>query len=246
MIEHDREIVVDDGAMRRIVIDLEMAVGERQPVHRLSGAGHDLGHGPDERGETGNALARRRGARQGNRRRARIVRDRKRQRAVSRDTQAQVKSIELEPPDLDLEQRQREGVEADLAARRREDRSPGGVAHGQALEAQAHAPGIVHEVGRSEGDCVAVADALLQRGFDLVVQADEPNGPARQHRGQRQPAHDKKGRRKFRCPEKNVGDPAGADAAPARRKARTLAARRHAAHGGPGPRPRRHVKRTDQ
>ena len=251
MIEHDREIVVDDGAMRGVVIDLEMAVGERQAVHGLRGAGHDLGCGPDERGETRNALARRRGAlrrgaRQGNRRRARIAGDRKRQRAVSRDAQAQVKSIEFQPPDLDLEQRQREGVEAELAARRREDRSAGGVAHGQAREAETHAPGIVHEVGRSEGDRVAVAGALLQGGFDLIVQADEPNGPPGQHRGERQPADDKESRRKFRRPENNVGDPAGADPAPAGWKASTLAARRHAAHRAPGPRPLRDVKRTDQ
>ena len=165
MIEHDREIAVGDGAIRRIAIDLETAVGEGQPVERLRGAGHRFGGGADEGGEVAGASRRRGRARQGNRRRARIIGDRKRERAVGRDAQAQVKSVELEAPDLDLGQGERVRVEADFAARRREDRPPVGIAYGQAFETETHAPRIVHEVGRSEGDCVAVAGALLQRGF---------------------------------------------------------------------------------
>ena len=50
MIECDGEVVVDDGALRRLVFDFEMAAGERQPVERLGGAGHAFGGGADEGG----------------------------------------------------------------------------------------------------------------------------------------------------------------------------------------------------
>ena len=215
MIEHDSEIAVGDGAIRGFAVDLETTVGEGQPVERLGGAGHRFGGGADKGGEVASASRRRGRGRQGNRRRARIIGDRKRERAVGRDAQAQVKSVELEAPDFDLGQGERVGVKADFAARRRKDRPPVVIAYSQAFETETHAPRIVHEVGRPEGDCVAVAGALLQRGFDLIVQTNQPNGPARQHRGQHQPARDKEGRREFRCPQKYVGDPAGADSAPA-------------------------------
>ena len=58
MIEHDGEILVDDGAFARVVLDFEMAVGERQPVERLSSAGHGLGGGANESGKVGGASAR--------------------------------------------------------------------------------------------------------------------------------------------------------------------------------------------
>ena len=41
-------------------------------------------------------------------------------------------------------------------------------------------------------------------------------------------------------------NPTRADPAPARPKARTLGARRHVAHGGPGASPRGHAKPSDQ
>ena len=55
MIECDGEVVVDDGALRRLVFDLEMAAGEGQPVERLGGAGHGFGRGADEGGKAGGA-----------------------------------------------------------------------------------------------------------------------------------------------------------------------------------------------
>ena len=50
----------------------------------------------------------------------------------------------------------------------------------------------------------------------------------------------------FHRPETDVRNPAGANPAPARAKARTLRIRRHAAHSGPGASPRRHAIPTDQ
>ena len=246
MIEDDGEIIVDDGALRRFVVDLEMTVGEGQPVERLCGAGHRFDSGADKSGEPGTACARRRRAGQRDRGCARIARDRKRQRAVGGDTQAQVEPVEFKPPHPDVEQRRRERIEANFAARRRKDRSASGVAHRQALEPQTHAPGIVHEIGRSEIDGVTVADALLERGLDLVVHADQPKGPSREQRGQRQPADDEQGCDELHRPETDVRDPAGANPAPARAKPRTLRIRRHAAHGGPGASPRRHAISNDQ
>ena len=227
-----------------------MAVGERQAVHGLRGAGHGLGCGPDERGETRNALARRRALRAAPGKGIGVA---PASLATASDSAPSAATRRRRSSPSSSSRRtstsssaSAKGLRPTLPRGAERTVRPGGVAHGQAREAQTHAPGIVHEVGRSEGDRVAVAGALLQGGFDLVVQADEPNGPPRQHRGQRQPADDKESRRKFRRPENNVGDPAGADPAPAGWKARTLAARRHAAHRGPGPRPLRHVKRTDQ
>ena len=58
MIEDDGEILIDDGALRRLVLDLEMAVSEGQPVERLGGAGHGFGRGADKSGEASTACAR--------------------------------------------------------------------------------------------------------------------------------------------------------------------------------------------
>ncbi len=190
MIESDGEILVDDGALRRFVLDLEMTVGEGQPVERLGGAGHGLSGGADESGKRGSASAGRHRAWQRDWGRARIIGDRERQGAVRRDSHAQVEPIELKPAHPDVEQRRRERIEADFAARRRKDRSARGVAHCQALEAQTHAPRIVHEIGGAESDGVTVANALLEGGLDLLVHADQPKGPSRQHRSQRQSAND--------------------------------------------------------
>src|SRR5271155_93870 len=99
---------------------------------------------------------------------------------------------------------------------------------------------------RAEGERVTAADPFPQRSFDLVVQADQPNRSARQQRGQHQPADDEQGRSELDRPKANVRDPTRADPAPARPKARTLGARRHAAHGGPGASPRRHANPSDQ
>ncbi len=70
MVECDGEIIVDDGAVRRLVFDFEMAAGERQPVERLGGAGHAFGRGADEGGKPGDVSVRGRGARQRDRGRA--------------------------------------------------------------------------------------------------------------------------------------------------------------------------------
>ena len=178
--------------------------------------------------------------------RARIAGDRKRQRAVGGNAQAQVEPVEFKPPHPDVEHRRCERIEAKFAARRRKDRSAGGVAHRQTFEPQTHAPRIVHEIGGAENDGVTVADALLERGLDLVVHADQPKGPSRQQRGQRQPADDEQGCDELHRAETNVRDPAGANPAPARAKARTLRIRRHAAHSGAGASPCRHAISNDQ
>ena len=178
MIECDGEVVVDDGALRRLVFDFEMAAGERQPVERLGGAGHAFGGGADEGGKPGGVSVRGRRPRQRDRGRARIAGDRKRQRAVAGDAQAQVEPIEFKPAHPDVHQRQGEGIEANASARRGKDGVAGGVAHGEALEAEAHAPRIMHEVGRSERDGVTVADALLE-GDPGSGRACRPDAEAR-------------------------------------------------------------------
>jgi hypothetical protein len=58
MIEDDRKIIVDDGALRRLVVDLEMTVSEGQPVERLCGASHRFDSGADKSGESSTACAR--------------------------------------------------------------------------------------------------------------------------------------------------------------------------------------------
>ncbi len=58
MIEDDGEIIIDDGALRRLVVDLEMSVGEGQPVERLGRAGHRFDSGADKRGKSRPACAR--------------------------------------------------------------------------------------------------------------------------------------------------------------------------------------------
>jgi hypothetical protein len=73
-----------------------------------------------------------------------------------------VEPVEFEPAHPDVEQRRRKRIEAKLAARRRKHRSASRVTHRETLEAQTHAPGIVHEIGGSEHDGVTVADALLE------------------------------------------------------------------------------------
>ena len=140
MIEDDREIVIDDGALRRVIVNLEMTVSQGQPVERLCGASHRFDRGADKSGKSSPACARRHRARKRDRGRARIVGDRKRQRAVGGDAQAQVEPVKFKPPHPDVEHRRRERIETNFAARRRKDRSASGVAHRQALESQAHAP----------------------------------------------------------------------------------------------------------
>ena len=48
MIEDDGEIIIDDGALRRFVVNLEMTVREGQSVERLCGAGHRFDSGADK------------------------------------------------------------------------------------------------------------------------------------------------------------------------------------------------------
>ncbi len=246
MIECDGEILVDDGPVRRVVLDLEMAVGEAQPVERLCGAGHRLDGGPHDRGESAGAVARSGPRRQGNWGCARIAGDRKRERAVLGDMQAQVEPVELEPAHPDARHRRRERIKAHLAARGEKDRSSAGVSHRETLEAQTDAPRVVHHVSGTESDGVAVAYPLLKRGLDLVVHADQPDWASGEHRGQHEPAEDEQGRDELHRPQANVGEPATADEAPARWQARTLAVRRQAAHGGPGAGPRRQAKPVEQ
>ena len=162
MVEHDGEILVDDPALRRIVLDLEIAVGEGQAVERLGGAGHGLGGRADETGDVGRSPALGSPARQRNRSCAGIVGDRKRERPVGGDPQPQVEPVEFETSHLHVEERERERVEANLAAWSRKNGSAGGVAQGEALETQAHAPGIMPDVGRPERQRVTVADPLSQ------------------------------------------------------------------------------------
>src|SRR6202042_1619269 len=109
-----------------------------------------------------------------------------------------------------------EWIEANFSARRRKNRSASSVAHRQALEPQTHAPGIVHEIGGAENDAVTIADALLERGLDLVVHANQAKGPSREQRSQRQPADDEQGCDELHRPETDVRDSPGADPAPAR------------------------------
>jgi hypothetical protein len=205
MIECDGEVVVDDGALRRLVFDFEMATGERQPVERLGGAGHAFGRDADEGGKSGGVSVRGRRPGQRDRGRARIAGDRKRERAVAGDAQAKVEPVEFKPAHPDVHQRQGEGIEAHASARRGKDGVAGGVAHGEALEAQAHAPRIMHEIGRSERDGVTVADALLEGVLDLVVHADQTKRPARQQRGQHEPADDEQSCDELDGAEANVG-----------------------------------------
>ena len=140
----------------------------------------------------------------------------------------------------------RERIEAEFAARRREHRSACGVAHRETFEAQTDAPRIVHEIGGPESRWRNGRRRAPGGGLDLVVHADQPKRPSRQQRGQGQPADDEQGRDELHRPETNMRDPAGADPAPARAKARTLGIRRHAAHSGPGASPRRHAISNDQ
>ena len=58
MIEDDGEIIIDDGALRRFIVDLEMTICEGQSVERLCGAGHRFDSGADKSGESSPACAR--------------------------------------------------------------------------------------------------------------------------------------------------------------------------------------------
>ncbi len=58
MIEDDGEIIIDDGTLRRFVVDLEMTVSEGQPVERLCGASHRFDSGADKSGESSTACPR--------------------------------------------------------------------------------------------------------------------------------------------------------------------------------------------
>ena len=155
--------------MRCLVVDLEAAIGKRQPVDRLSRARHRLCAAVNQGGEVEASKAVS-AARERDWHGALVARHGDRQRAVGCHPQAQVEAVQLEATNLHLREKQAERVETDLASRRGQHCPPDGVAHGQMAEAQAHAPGIVHEVGRAEVDRIAAANALLQARGDSVVQ----------------------------------------------------------------------------
>ena len=58
MIEDDCEIIIDDGALRRLIVDLEMTVSKGQPVERLGGASHRFDSAADKGGESSTACPR--------------------------------------------------------------------------------------------------------------------------------------------------------------------------------------------
>ncbi len=57
MIEDDRKIIIDDGATRRFVVNLEMTISEGQPVERLGGASHRFDSAADKSSESSTAWA---------------------------------------------------------------------------------------------------------------------------------------------------------------------------------------------
>ena len=215
--------------MRRLVVDLEPRVGQRQSVDRLSGAGHRLRAGANQRGEIG-AFKARPSAGKRDRRGALVAGDRDRQGAVGRDSQAKVEAIQFETPDLHAPEEEGGHVEPDLAGRGRHDGAPGGVANRQTAEAEAHAQRIVHEIGRAEIDRVAVADALLQARGDLVVQRLKIDRPVRKARGERDNGKKRQDRRGFGHARCDVAEPSAPGAPHAGGKARTGGAVAHAAH----------------
>ena len=245
MIEDEVEIRVRHRAMRRIVVDPEAAVGQGQPVDRLGRAGHRLGAGADQRREI-EALESLTRVRQGDRRRAVVARDGDRQRAVLGDPEAQGKPVQLKPTDLHLRQKRREGIEGDLARRRRKNRAPGGVADRQAPEPEADAPGIVHDISRAEIEGIAVASALLQARCDLVVQRLEIDRPLGEADGERQRADEGEDRQRLDDPREHMRDSPRLAASSGRRKARSFGALDHAAHVSPGARARSELESTDQ
>ena len=183
---------------------------------------------------------------QGDRRRAVVARDGDRQRAVLGDPEAHGKPVQLKPTDLHLRQKCGEGIEGDLARRGRKDGAPGGVADGQAPEPEAHAPRIVHDIGRAEIDGEAVSRALLQARGDLVVQHLEIDRPLGEADGERQRADEGEERQRLDDPREHMQESPRPAAPRGRRKARSFGALDHAAHLGPGARARSELESTDQ
>ena len=244
-VENEVEVLVCHEPMRRLVVDLETAVGERQPVDRLSGARHRLRAGADQNGEV-EASGARSAAGQRDRRGALVARHGNRQSAVGRDSEAEIEAVQLETPNLHLRKKHGERVEPDLAARRGQHRPPGRVAHGQTAETQTDAKGVVHEVGRSEIDRIAVAHALLEARGDLVMQRLQIDRRMGEPRGEDQNREERDQRPGFRhAPDDPRGLPR-ARAARGRGKAGTSGAVAHAAHGGSGARAGSDVEPADQ
>ncbi len=245
MIENEVEILVGHRAPSRLVVDLETAFSERQPVDRLAGARHGLRAGAHEGGEV-RAFEARGTARQRDRRGAVVARDGDRQGAVRRDPEAQVETVELHAPSLHLRDEQGERIEPDLAGRRGEDRAPGGVAHSETAEPEADPPGIVHEKGRAEVDRVPLAGPLLQTRGDPVMQKLEIDRPVGEAHGERQRADNREQDGGFGDMDENVRDSSGAGASSRRRKPRPRGALRHPPHGGVRASARSDRKPTDQ
>ena len=182
-VEDEVEVPIGHRASERFVVDFEAGVGERQPVEVVTGARHRIRAGPDQ-GCDIEALEARILARQGDRSGGIAPRGGDRQRSVGRHPEPETEFVEFEPAHLDVADQGGERREADLAARRREHRAALPVDEPQFAEAQSDAPGIVHDIGRTELDHIVMADPLLQTRGDPVVQPREIDRAARQPESQ--------------------------------------------------------------
>jgi hypothetical protein len=169
-----------------------------------------------------------------------------RQRPVGPDAQAQVEPFELEPADLDLQREQRPEVEPDPAARRRQNGPAGGVANGNAAEAEREAAVAAHQGGRTDRDDVARAESLLQAAGDARVEAFEVDRPG----GEQQRQAPDRGDNQENCDDNDAEDGA-ARALPQHRLTPNrqrggAAAPQQMPYRGPRPGPRRCVDAADQ
>ena len=231
--------------MRRLVVDLETAVGERQPVNSLSRPGHRLRAAVDQSGEV-RASEAGCAAGQRDRRCASVARDGDRQGAVRSNSQSQGEAIEFDASNLHLGKKQSERIETDLAGRRCDHRAADGVPYRQMTEPEVQAPRIIHKVGWAKLDRVADSGALLQARCDSVVQRLQINrpvgeAPRKRHNGEERDDHCGFGN----TPE-SAGGPPCAKTSHRGGEARTGGAVAHAAHGGPRARTASDIKPTDQ
>ena len=130
--------------------------------------------------------------------------------------QPEVEAVEFQPVNLDLQPQQRPDVEPDPAAGRREDRAAGGIANGDAAEAERDAAVAAHQRGAADRNDVARAEPLLETAGDARIEAFEVDRPPGEQQGE---SADR------RCDHEN-GDKDGADgdaarAPPEQRLART-------------------------
>ena len=194
-------------------------------------AGHRIRAGPDQGGDV-QALEAGILARQSDRGGGIAPGGGDRQRSVGRHPESQAELVEFDPAHLDVAEQGGERREADLAARGREHRAALPVQKPKVAEAQSDAPGVVHEIGRTEFDDIGPAEPLLQTRGDPVVQPGEVDRAAGQPERQQRDGRERDKPHGLGDVDADVANMArAAGAAIAGRQARALGGAHHALHG---------------